>query len=179
MGETPGPQEEPVLVGFYSGGFFHNDGRKLLDNLLECAAKKGIGESLILGFPDHYEFRGEGYEWWSKYVDRLVEEIDSEGYSGRPLLIFGHSRGCCPAMSLATRLGKQVLKVYLCGSTPIETGKPTAWEQLSIGFKKGGDKELLAWFSSLQPGNEILARAAALPESEIPKVLDESKWLKT
>lgn len=176
--ETPAePQQEPVLVCFYSGGFYHNDGRKLLNDLLESAAKKGIGDTLVLGFPDHYDIKGEGYEWWPKYVDRLVEEIDNEGYGDRPLLVFGHSRGCCPAMSLASRLGKRVLKVYTCGTGAIAAGEPTPWEMLSINFKKGGDKELLAWFASLQPGNVILERAASLPESEIPQALSESKWL--
>lgn len=74
--ETPAePQQEPVLVCFYSGGFYHNDGRKLLNDLLESAAKKGIGDTLVLGFPDHYGIKGEGYEWWPIYVDRLVEEL--------------------------------------------------------------------------------------------------------
>lgn len=172
------PEQEPVLVCFYSGGFFHADGQKLLSDVLSSAARVGLGDSLVLGFPDHYGIEGEGIEWWPKYVDLLVEQIDSEeAYRGRPLLLFGHSRGACPAMSVATRLGSRVLKVYITGCGPIEMGKPTAWELLSTAFKKGGDKELLAWFSSLQPGNVILKRASDLPEVEIPNALAQSKWL--
>lgn len=175
--DTMVPAQEPVLVCFYSGGFFHADGRKLMNDLLEVAASKGIGDTLVLGFPDYYGLTGEGYEWWPKYVDILVEEIENEGYGDRPLLLFGHSRGTCPCMSLATRLGSRVLKVYTCGGGPIVAGEPSAWEKMSKAFKQGGDKALLTWFASLNPGNVILERAASLKPEEIPNALKESTWL--
>jgi pimeloyl-ACP methyl ester carboxylesterase len=174
--EPAEPFQDPVLVCFYSGGFFHADGRKLLNDVLEAAALKGIGDTLVLGFPDYYGITGDGYDPWSTYVDRLVEELDEE-YEGRPVLIFGHSRGAGAAMSLATRLGKRVLKVYCTASGGILPGKPTGWETLSKGFKAGGDKELITWFSSLQPGNLVLAQTAALPPEKIPDALAQSKFL--
>lgn len=175
---NPYEGKEPVLICWYSGGFYHDDGCKLYNAYLKAAAESGIGDYMILGFPDHYGFCEEGYEHWPKYVDRLVYEIDSiDEYKERPLLLVGHSRGACPAMSLATALGERVLKVYIaaCGSFP--PGKPTPWEELSKAFKGSGDKGLLTWFSSLQPDNVILSRAAALSEDEIPAALAESKWL--
>lgn len=172
------PQQEPVLVCFYSGGFFHADGCKLVADVLSAAAQVGIGDSLVLGFPDHYEIEDEGNEWWEGYVDRLVDEIDSqEAYRGRPIILFGHSRGACPAMSLATRLGSRVLKVYIAACGPIAIGRSTPWEDMSKAFKQNGDKALIGWFSSLQPGNLLLKRTADLPEKDIPVALAESVWL--
>lgn len=173
---SPYAGKEPVVVCWYSGGFYHEDGIKLYSEFLKAAAKSGIGDTLTLGFPDYYGYEDEGYDKWPAYVDRLVYEIDSvDEYKDRPLLLMGHSRGACPAMSLATRLGERVLKIYIvsCGAIPL--GEPTPWELLARRFKESGDKGLLEWFYSLQPENVILQRISSLKAEEIPAAVSESK----
>lgn len=168
--------KEPALICWYSGGFTHADGCKLLKDVQMMAAKHGVSDSLVLGFPNEYGITGEGYSWWPGYVDILIDKID-EKFFGRPLLLFGHSRGCCPCISVASRLGDRVLKVWVTSCGAIKVGEPTPWEGLSYEFKKGGDKELLAWFASLQPGNFLLARTSQLPPDEVQGAIKASKWL--
>lgn len=172
---------EPILVGFYSGGFYPEEGRALLTDVMETAKKHDIKDTLILDHPDGYGMKGSGYEPYPGYIDRLVEEIDKEpSRKGRPLLLLGHSRGGCPAMAVATRLGSRVLKVYLLSCSGMEPGKPTGWEGLAEHFKTGGDELILAWLLSMQPGNKILT--IALETSKDPKALqelyDDGKWLR-
>lgn len=177
-GEPDYSTKEPALIGFYSGGFLHKEGRPLLDPLLEAAAKKGIGEALVCGFPDHYGITEEGYPPWVEYVDRLVQEIDDAFGSDTPVLIFGHSRGGEAALSLATRLGKRVRKLYIASCGGFDMGKPTPWEDpLGKGFKEGGVKRLLQWFASLQPDNLLLKSTSELAPEKIPDALAQSKFL--
>lgn len=175
---TAEAQQEPVLVCFYSGGFSHPDGFRLMSPVVSAAAQVGLGDALVMGFPDHYGIVEEGYEPYSKYVDMLVEELDNdEACSGRPLLLFGMSRGACSAMALATRLGKRVLKVYIASCPAIKLGEPTGWEMMSGNFKKGGRKMMLQWLSSLQPQDMLLKRTSDQSEEEILAAMAQSKWL--
>jgi len=114
-------------------------------------------ETLVLHFPDAYGMTEEGSDPWPRYVDRLVEEIDREpSRRGRPLLLFGHSRGNAPAMTVAARLKERVLKVYIASSNAPIPGEPSPFKALSERFKASGDTGLLEWFVSLQPGNLML-----------------------
>mmetsp|Transcript_29529 Transcript_29529/g.75147 ORF Transcript_29529/g.75147 Transcript_29529/m.75147 type:complete len:277 (-) Transcript_29529:98-928(-) len=149
-------KSDPILVCWYSGGYKPADGEALLANFLSAAADKGL-ETLVLHYPDVYEIEGEGSDPWARYVDRLVEEIDSEpSRAGRPLFLFGHSRGQAPAMTVAARLGERVLKVYIVASGSPIPGQPSGFQTLAEGFKKTGDVGLLTWFVSLNPGNLML-----------------------
>jgi len=176
--KKPKKRKAPVLVCFYSGGFRHADGVKLLKDITDGAAQYGLREQLVLGFPDYYDMTEEGYEPWPKYVDRLVQEIDTtKDYKSRPLILFGHSRGAEAALSLATRLGDRVLKIYIAACGPIKLGVPTGWENLSKNFKVGGTRALLTWFATLQPGNILLSRTSRLPLEEMEAAVKGSKWL--
>lgn len=183
------PEVEPLLVCFYSGGFTHKEGQKMTASMLKEAAKLGLGDSLVLGHPDHYDIKSEGHDGYPDYIDALVEEIDSEEFNrGRPLLIFGHSRGGCGAMALATRLGSRVKKIYICGNGPIIPGEVTAWEKMSKQFKAGicptipdygplggdGSKALLTWFFTLDQSNLMLKELCQLSADDLPAALAQS-----
>mmetsp|Transcript_72088 Transcript_72088/g.146218 ORF Transcript_72088/g.146218 Transcript_72088/m.146218 type:complete len:233 (+) Transcript_72088:72-770(+) len=49
---------------------------------------------------------------------------------------------------------------------------------MSKGFKAGGNKALLAWFASLNPGNILLERTSQMPKAEMEEQIESSKWLK-
>lgn len=172
---------EPILVGWYSGGFYPPEGRALLTDIMASAREAEIKDTLVLDHPDGYDIEGEGYDPYPKYIDRLIAEIDSDpARAGRPLLLLGHSRGACPCMAVSTRLGKRVLKVYIVSCGAMTPGKPTGWEMMSHDFKKGGDELLLAWLLSMQPGNLILKRAldTAADKKALQELYDDSKWLR-
>ncbi|CAE7400326.1 yacO [Symbiodinium sp. CCMP2592] len=104
---------------------------------------------------------GEGREPWATYIDLLVGEINkAAGATDRPLILFGHSRGAAPATCVAYRLGTRVKKVYIVACGAMKAQEPTGWELLSQRFKEGGDRDLLKWFSSIQPDNLLLRRTA-------------------
>jgi len=169
-------QGGPILVCFYSGGYSHADGQKLLKDFVGFATDHGIEDVLVLGFPDEYGIVGEGHAWWRIYVNKLVQEINKT-CKDRKVIIYGHSRGCCSAMSLATRLGDRVLKVYVVACSPIELGKPTDWEVMSADFKKSGDAGLLKFLCDLQPENAVLKSIAGLTPKQLAKQIDNSPML--
>jgi len=149
---------QPIFVGWYSGGFHQKDGEALLEPLMSAVQHEFPQmETMFLHFPDAYGMTGEGRDPWPAYVDRLVEEIDKEpSRTGRPLILFGHSRGNAPAMTLAKRLGPRVLKVYIASSAAPVPGDVSPFETLSLKFKETGDIGLLQWFVSLNPGNLMM-----------------------
>jgi len=172
------PPKKPVLICWYSGGFRHESGVKLLKDITEGAKKHGLTDQLVLGFPDYYGITGEGYDYWPVYIDRLITEIDgTKDYRNRPLIFFAHSRGAESALSLASRLSGRVLKIYIAACGPISLGQPTHWEHLSKNFKISGTRGLLSWFSQLNPSNILLSRTSQLPTEEMEKAVKESKWL--
>lgn len=150
---------------------------KLLQPLMDALRAAGV-QTKILHFPDAYELDGQGREPWAGYVDKLVEEIDkAAGSSSRPLLLFGHSRGAAPAITVATRLGARVRKVYIAACGAMEQGKATGWELLSHRFKEGGDRDLIKWFSSIQPDNILLNRLAyEASDTEFQSQITSSKF---
>lgn len=176
--DSEGSKDEPVLVCWYSGGFLPKDGTALMAPLVEAAKAAGIKDTLVLHFPDAYGMIGEGREPWAKYVDKLVEEIDAEpARRDRPLLLLGHSRGASPALCVATRLGERVKKLYIVACATMVLGQATGWEKLSLDFKRGGDRDLLKWFSSLQPGNILLKRTAYdVGDEEFRETVQASKF---
>eukprot|EP00434_Breviolum_minutum_P023246 symbB.v1.2.020503.t1/scaffold1732.1/size104343/2 len=120
----------------------------------------------------------EGREPWSRYVDLLIQEIDRLAGPRRRLVLFGHSRGAAPATCVAYRLPERVKKVYIAACGAMSLGQATGWEELSQRFKKGGDRDLLKWFSSLQPSNVLLHRAAfETNDSEFQEQVESSKFL--
>ena len=148
---------------------------------MAAVAEAGVDRRTILHFPDAYEMVGEGCEGrepWSKYVDRLVEEIGKAADSdSQPLVLFGHSRGAAPAICVAHRLGPRVKHIYIAACGAMQEGKATAWESLSLKFKEGGDRELLGWFYSLQPENVFLKRAMEKEGDEFEENIKGSKFL--
>ncbi|CAJ1431576.1 unnamed protein product, partial [Effrenium voratum] len=60
----------------------------------------------------------------------------------------------------------------------MRAGEATGWELLSQRFQEGGDRELLKWFSSLQPDNILLHRTAYdTSDSEFEEQMKSSKFL--
>jgi len=176
------PPKPPLFCAWYSGGFTKADGEKLLSPLIGAVHSAGVKKTCVLHFPDAYDMYGEGWEGrdpWSKYVDKVVEEINKVADSeSQPLILFGHSRGAAPAISVATRLGTRVKQIYIAACGAMKAGEATAWETLSLVFKKGGDKELLTWFSSLQPENVFLKRAVEQGDDDFAAQVSSSKFLK-
>mmetsp|Transcript_5324 Transcript_5324/g.15760 ORF Transcript_5324/g.15760 Transcript_5324/m.15760 type:complete len:508 (-) Transcript_5324:63-1586(-) len=168
----------PVLVYWYSGGYTKDEGTKTLEAVQKTLKKQGVKDQLVLHHSNEYGFTGEGYEPWPKYVDRLVEEID-KSYAGRPLILFGHSKGTGSAMSVAHRLGSRVLKCYVVACSAWLPGRPSPWEKLSKQFKMKGDQGLLAWFASLNPGNLLLETVAYAPEDQFDELVESSSFMKT
>lgn len=173
------PPKPPLFCAWYSGGFFAKDGEKLLAPLIDAVQKAGLEDTAVLHFPNEYEIIEEGREPWAKYVDRLVEEINkAAGDDKRSIVVFGHSRGASPAICIATRLGARCKKVYIAACGAMEQGQPTAWENMSLAFKKGGDRDLLKWFSSLQPENVVLSRTANdTTDEEFTEHVKSSKFM--
>ncbi|CAK9046760.1 Calcium-dependent protein kinase 2 [Durusdinium trenchii] len=175
------PPKPPLFCAWYSGGFTTADGEKLLSPLMDAVHAAGVEKRAILHFPDAYEMSGEGWEGrapWSKYVDKLVEEINKVSDSdSQPLVLFGHSRGAAPAICVASRLGARVKQVYIAACGAMRAGEATAWEALSKNFKQGGDRELLGWFYSLQPENVFLKRAVEKADDEFEEQVNSSKFL--
>ncbi|CAL1158679.1 unnamed protein product [Cladocopium goreaui] len=175
------PPKPPLFCAWYSGGFSKADGEKLLQPLMDAIHIAGVQKSSVLHFPDAYDMFGDGWEGrepWSKYVDKLVEEINKVAESeSQPLILFGHSRGASPAICVASRLGARVKQVYIAACGAMQAGEPTAWETLSLNFKKGGDRELLTWFYSLQPDNVFLKRAVEKGDDEFEEQVHSSKFL--
>eukprot|EP00439_Symbiodinium_sp_Y106_P045437 s4056_g5.t1 len=161
MAATPQKGKQPLFCAWYSGGFSMKDGEKLLAPLMEAVKDAGVEDAAIFHFPDGYEMTGEGREPWATYIDLLVGEINkAAGAADRPLILFGHSRGAAPATCVAYRLGTRVKKVYIVACGAMKAQEPTGWELLSQRFKEGGDRDLLKWFSSIQPDNLLLRRTA-------------------
>lgn len=175
------PPKPPLFCAWYSGGFSKADGEKLLQPLMDTIHIAGVQKSSVLHFPDAYDMFGDGWEGrepWSKYVDKLVEEINKVAESeSQPLILFGHSRGASPAICVVSRLGARVKQVYIAACGAMQAGEPTAWETLSLNFKKGGDRELLTWFYSLQPDNVFLKRAVEKGDDEFEEQVHSSKFL--
>lgn len=156
--EKAAQKSTPVFVAWYSGGFSAKDGEALLEPLT-TAVKMAFPavDVLVLHYPDVYNIEGEGSEPWPTYVDRLVEEIDKEpSRKDRPLILFGHSRGNAPCMTLAARLGARVLKIYIAATPAPIPGQPSPFKALSDTFKQTGDVGLLQWFVGLNPGNLMM-----------------------
>lgn len=107
-------RDYPVLVCWHPGGFKPKDGSKMLEVLMATAFEAGLEDQLVLSYPETYGIEGEGCERWSAYVDELINLIDkSPKRAGRSLLLWAHGSGVYAAMSVASRLEKRVLKVYL------------------------------------------------------------------
>jgi len=173
------PGQQPLFCAWYSGGFAPKDGEKLLEPLLQAVKNAGVKDVAVFHFPDAYEMTGEGREPWATYVDLLVREINkAAGSKHRPLILFGHSRGAAPATCVAYRLGSRVKKVYIAACGAMRSNEPTGWELLSKSFKEGGDRDLLQWFSGIQPGNILLHRAAfETSNKEFEEQIQSSKFL--
>eukprot|EP00930_Biecheleria_cincta_P030213 TRINITY_DN20939_c0_g1_i1.p1 TRINITY_DN20939_c0_g1~~TRINITY_DN20939_c0_g1_i1.p1 ORF type:complete len:349 (+),score=82.71 TRINITY_DN20939_c0_g1_i1:84-1130(+) len=173
------PPKPPLFCAWYSGGFFKKDGEKLLAPLIDAVQKAGLEDTAVLHFPNEYDMIGEGREAWASYVDRLVEEINkAAGDDKRSIVVFGHSRGASPAICVATRLGARCKKVYIAACGAMVKGQATAWENLSMAFKQGGDRDLLKWFSSLQPENVVLSRTANdTTDAEFEEHVKSSKFM--
>lgn len=171
-------RQPPLFCAWYSGGFSATDGEKLLVPLIEALCAAGLENTKILHFPDAYDISGKGREPWASYVDRLVEEINkASGNDHRPLILFGHSRGAGSAVTVASRLGTRVKKVYIAACGAMELGKATGWEVLSEQFQTGDDRDLIKWFSSLQPENILLRRLGwETTDSEFQAQIASSKF---
>lgn len=168
----------PFFCAWYSGGFSPKDGEKLLAPLIEAVRDVGLKDAAIFHFPDAYGMTDEGREPWASYIDLLIEEIDKIAGSSRPLILFGHSRGAAPATCVAYRQPERVRKVYIAACGAMQLGEATGWELLSHSFKQGGDRELLKWFSSLQPQNILLHRTAhETSDAEFEEQVQSSKFL--
>jgi len=178
------PQEDldefgksPVLVVFYSGGVSKQQGFELVRDFIQTARAKGLTNQVVLHHPDGYDLDGEGTEPWPRYIDRLIEEIDSEpSRSGRPLLLWGHSKGATPALSLATRLQDRVLKVYCVASGAPVPGEASPFQKMAEQFKQGTDLDLLRWFCSLNADRALHAMVEAVEKGEL--TVDSSPYLK-
>lgn len=166
----------PILCCWYSGGLTKEKGRDQLSGLTAAAKKAGI-EPLVLDFPDSYGIEGDGSsKRWAEYVNRLVEEIDKEpSRKGRPLFLFGHSRGCTPALTVAAKLKTRVLKMFLLASGAPKKGVPSPFQFLAEGFKKGTDMDLLKWFAGLNPSPVLHRTIQAVEQGDIK--LSDSKYL--
>lgn len=170
---------EPLLVCWYSGGFTADEGKALLSNFLLGAAQHGIKDHLVLHFPNEYGMEAEGHKPWGRYVDQLIYEINKDKQNReRPLILFGHSRGAAPCLSVATRLGRRVRKVYVAACGAMKVGEPTGWELMSKEFKAGGDRALMQFFASMNPDNTLLNRTATAPDDEMKATIEGSKFLK-
>mmetsp|Transcript_166 Transcript_166/g.255 ORF Transcript_166/g.255 Transcript_166/m.255 type:complete len:288 (-) Transcript_166:62-925(-) len=171
----------PVFIAFYSGGFYKDEGVKLVDPVIQAVRDCGLSDedTLVLHHPDGYGMEGSGYDPYPAYLDRLEEEIDKvPTRRGRRLILFGHSRGMCPAFALACRLGVQrVVKIYVLGGGAIIPGYKTGWEHVSDHFKTGGDDLIVKWLASMQPDNLILKKATECNEKQLEAMMVESKWL--
>eukprot|EP00438_Fugacium_kawagutii_P014739 Skav202463 [mRNA] locus=scaffold149:376082:380096:+ [translate_table: standard] len=113
----------------------------------------------------------------------------------RPLVLFGHSRGAAPATCVAYRqaamgcsranhgdwvvvVGGGWRKVYIAACPAMQLGEPTGWELLSRAFLEGGDRDLLKWFSGIQPQNILLRRTAYdTSDAEFEEQVESSKFL--
>mmetsp|Transcript_36743 Transcript_36743/g.84594 ORF Transcript_36743/g.84594 Transcript_36743/m.84594 type:complete len:287 (+) Transcript_36743:49-909(+) len=170
----------PIFVAFYSGGFYPAEGEKLVEPILQAVKEQGLKDTLILHHPDAYGMEGSGYEPYPAYLDRLVEEIDKDPQrAGRRLLLFGHSRGVCPAYALACRLGqRRVKKIYVTATGGFQLGEKTGWEHISEHFKSGGDDLVVKWLLTNNPGNAILEQAAKSKPQELEAMLADSKWFR-
>ncbi|CAJ1393915.1 unnamed protein product [Effrenium voratum] len=177
--KEPAPSGQPLFCAWYSGGFSKSDGEKLLAPFMQTLKSAGVQDTAIFHYPDAYGLPGQGREPWASYIDRLVEEIDrAAGSCARPLVLFGHSRGAAPATCVAFRQPQRVKKVYIAACSAMRAGEATGWELLSQRFQEGGDRELLKWFSSLQPDNILLHRTAYdTSDSEFEEQMKSSKFL--
>mmetsp|Transcript_65406 Transcript_65406/g.181457 ORF Transcript_65406/g.181457 Transcript_65406/m.181457 type:complete len:388 (+) Transcript_65406:74-1237(+) len=166
----------PVLCCWYSGGLDPNQGREQLEPIVKAARKAGLKHVLVLDYPDTYGIEGEGSAPWAHYVDRLVREVDAEPERrGRELLLFGHSRGATPAMTVAARLGQRVLKVYVASSGGPLPDQPSPFKGLSDYFKAKRDLDLLKWFCSLNPVPTMLRIMESVQSGEI--AIEDSQYL--
>mmetsp|Transcript_65604 Transcript_65604/g.211664 ORF Transcript_65604/g.211664 Transcript_65604/m.211664 type:complete len:403 (-) Transcript_65604:93-1301(-) len=170
-------EDQPVLVCWYSGGLDKNQGREQLSGILEAAGKAGLKHRMVMDFPDAFGIEGEGSIHWGKYVDKVVEEIDKDpDRHGRKLILFGHSRGATSAMTVATRLGRRVLKVYVLSSGAPVPGEPSPFQMLSEGFKKSTDVDLLKWFCSLNPVPVLIRMMQSVEKGDMK--ISDSGYLK-
>lgn len=171
-------QDQPVLVCWYSGGLDATQGREQMSPLLDAAGKAGLKHRLVLDYPDTYGIEGEGSKHWARYVDRLIEEIDSEpDRKGRKLILFGHSRGATPAMTLATRLDRRrVLKVYAVSSGAPIAGQDSPFKKLSEAFKASTDVDLLRWFCGLNPVPVLIRMMQSVEKGDMK--IEDSAYLK-
>lgn len=182
MSESPPSYEDeekefrgPILCCWYSGGLTPEKGREQLAGVVKAARKAGI-EALVLDFPDSYGIQGEGSAPWAGYVDRLVQEIDGEpSRRGRPLIVYGHSRGATPALTVAAKLKARVLKVFVLANGAPKKGQPSAFQFLAEAFKQGTDMDLLKWFAGLNPSPVLHRTIASVESGEIK--LSDSKYL--
>lgn len=169
------PAAWPVLVVFYSGGMSKQQGRSLVAEFLEAAAARGLADQVVLDHADQYDIEAEGTDGWPQYVDALVRELDSKDWHGRPVLIWGHSKGATAAMTLAARLGPRVLKVYVCASPAPNMGEVSPFQTMAEDFKKGTELDLLEWFCRLNPDRALRRMVEACEKGELE--IDSSPYL--
>mmetsp|Transcript_45522 Transcript_45522/g.117701 ORF Transcript_45522/g.117701 Transcript_45522/m.117701 type:complete len:391 (-) Transcript_45522:121-1293(-) len=161
-------EDHPVLVLFYSGGMSPQQGKELIAEFLETAKGKGFHDQVILHHADQYDIDVEGTDGWPMYVDALVDAIDSKPeLRGRPLFIWGHSKGTTAAMTLAARVGSRALSVYLCASGAPTPGEVSPFQTMAENFKKGTDLDLLKWFCTLNADRALHRMVEACEKGEL------------
>mmetsp|Transcript_707 Transcript_707/g.2051 ORF Transcript_707/g.2051 Transcript_707/m.2051 type:complete len:392 (+) Transcript_707:56-1231(+) len=160
--------DEPILVVFYSGGMSKQQGKDLVAEFLETAKAKGLTDQVVLDHPEQYDIKDEGTDGWPRYLDALQRELDgTPDRLGRPVLIWGHSKGATAAMTLAARLGSRVLKVYVCASAAPNMGEVSPFQTMAANFKKGTDLDLLKWFCTQNSDRALHRMVEACDKGEL------------
>lgn len=169
--------QKPVLGVFYSGGMSKQQGAEMVKEFLTVAAGKGITDQVLLHHPEGYDIEGDGTDAWPSYIGRLIEAIDSDAdRRGRPLILWGHSKGATEAMSLATRLGERVLKVYCVASGAPRPGEVSPFQTMAENFKLGTDLDLLKWFCTMNVDRALHRMVEAVEKGDL--TIESSPYLK-
>lgn len=151
----------PVLVCFNIVGFRLQQGIEKFAGLFVSARKLGIKDHVVLSYPEDYGIEGGGDRWW-EYVDRLIEAIDKKPRrAGRPLLLWAHSLGVVPALSVAYRLGSRVLKIYMADGSAPERGGFDGWAAQTADFQSWSDARWMLQLAAWNPGSSVLQEMAA------------------
>mmetsp|Transcript_40220 Transcript_40220/g.120325 ORF Transcript_40220/g.120325 Transcript_40220/m.120325 type:complete len:445 (+) Transcript_40220:3-1337(+) len=160
-GGSAGSCRGPVLVCWNIVGFRLRQGVQKFAGLFVSARRLGIKDHVVLSYPEDYGIEGEGGGQWSRYVDKLVEAIDKRPRrAGRPLLLLAHSAASAAALSVASRLGSRVLKVYMIDGWAPRPGGHDVWAATTESFRSWSDARWLLQLVSWNPGSTVLREMA-------------------
>jgi len=151
----------PVLVCWNVVGFRLRQGTEKLSGLFVAAKRVGVRDHFVVSYPEDYGVEGEGTGPWPQYVSRLCEAIDAKPRrAGRPLILFAHSAAAACALSVAKRLQRRVLKVYLVDGAAPEPGGQDPWEGTTAMFRTWSDAQWILALVSWNPGSTVLREMA-------------------